>query len=283
MAGSRKWLIVFNCTNIGLANSLKLMAPDLEVESIDFGRFKKEYGSYRRRLDAFDLILTAPHFVKNECVDFSTVATVRTLPIPYFDAYHPDLCYLMRDKDVLKGPLGDYHSKIVVAAYKTGVPRTRVQSLFRASRYDAFGYFDRWMPAREALLTGYSALGLDLAQHFRHWSLHKQFMHSVNHPAIEVVYDIAACLLAREGVDRRAGVVPHDNLMNGPIYPVFDEIAEHLSITGSYLFKLPAQYRCIDLPTFIDQSYDFLEQYRPSDIDVHSAQQASFQRVMAAL
>lgn len=108
-------------------------------------------------------------------------------------------------------------------------------------------------------------------------------MHSVNHPAIEVVYDIAACLLAREGVDRRAGVVPHDNLMNGPIYPVFDEIAEHLSITGSYLFKLPAQYRCIDLPTFIDQSYDFLEQYRPSDIDVHSAQQASFQRVMAAL
>jgi hypothetical protein len=64
---------------------------------------------------------------------------------------------------------------------------------------------------------------------------------------------------------------------------VFDEIAEHLSIAGSYLFKLPAQYRCIDLPTFIDGSYDFLERYKPADIDVHTAQQASFQRVMAAL
>jgi hypothetical protein len=43
MAGPRNWLIVFNCTNIGLANSLKLLAPDIEVESIDFGRFRKDF------------------------------------------------------------------------------------------------------------------------------------------------------------------------------------------------------------------------------------------------
>jgi len=284
MAGPRNWLIVFNCTNIGLANSLKLLAPDIEVESIDFGRFRKDFSSWRQRLDTFDLILTAPHFVKNDCVDFSACAPVRTFPVPYFDAYHPDLCYVGHGKEILKGPLGDYHSKIITAAYKNGVHRSRVQSLFRAPHYEAFGYFDRWTPARQSLLDGFSGVGIDLQPDFRRWSLHKQFMHSVNHPAIEVVYDIASALLTREGIaHRRAGIVPHDNLMNGPIYPVFDEIAEHLSIAGSYLFKLPAQYRCIDLPTFIDGSYDFLERYDRADIDVHTAQQASFQRVMAAL
>ena len=284
MAAPRNWLIVFNCTNIGLANSLKLLAPDLEVESIDFGRFRKDFEGYERRLGTFDLILTAPHFVKNDCVDFSRFAPVRTLPVPYFDAYHPDLCYVTRGKEILKGPLGDYHSKIITAAYKAGVPRASVQSLFRGSHYEAFGYFERWAPARQALLDGFSAVGLDISTYFRGWSLQKQFMHSVNHPAIEVVYDVASCLLAREGIaQQRAGILPHDNLMNGPVYPVFDEIAEHLSIAGSYLFKLPAQYRCIDLPRYIDESYDFLGQHKPADIDVHAAQQASFQRVMAAL
>ena len=79
MVGRRNWLIVFNCTNIGLANSLKLQAPDLDVESIDFGRFRKDFGAYASRLAKFDLIVTAPHFVRNDCVDFSGVTRVRTL------------------------------------------------------------------------------------------------------------------------------------------------------------------------------------------------------------
>ena len=284
MAGRRNWLVVFNCTNIGLANSLKLQAPDLDVESIDFGRFRKDFRTYASRLSTFDLIVTAPHFVRNDCVDFSGVAPVRTMPVPYFDAYHPDLCYVSRGKDILKGPLGDYHSKIVTAAYKKRLPRTSVRALFAARHYETFGYFDRWLPARQALLGGFADVGLDVAAYFRAWSLRRQFMHSVNHPSIEVVYDIASCLLASEGVaHERAGILPHDNLMNGPIYPVFDEIAERLGIAGTYLFKLPAEYRCIDLNRFIDASYDFLEQHGRDGIEVHTAQRASFERVMEAL
>ena len=284
MEGRRNWLIVFNCTNIGLANSLKLQAPDLEVESIDFGRFRKDFAAYSRRLATFDLIVTAPHFVRNDCVDFSEVAPVRTIPVPYFDAYHPDLCYVTLDKHILKGPLGDYHSKIVTAAFKKRLSRASARALFAARHYEAFGYFERWAPARQSLLAGFSDAGLDMAQYFRTWSLRRQFMHSVNHPSIEVVYDIASSLLARESVPHeRAGILPHDNLMNGPIYPVFDEIAERLGIAGSYLFKLPAQYRCIDLSRFIDDSYDFLEQHDRDAVDVHTAQRMSFQRVMEAL
>jgi hypothetical protein len=64
---------------------------------------------------------------------------------------------------------------------------------------------------------------------------------------------------------------------------VFDVIAVLLRIAGSLVFLLPAVFRCFVLPRYIDDSYDFLGQHKPADIDVHAAQQASFQRVMAAL
>ena len=281
---SGNWLLVFNCTNIGLANSLKLLVPGLEVESIDFGRFKKDFASYAPRLDTFDLILTAPDFVNNQCVDFANVAPVQTVPIPYFDAYHPDLCYLTGTKGILKGPMGDYHSKIITAAYKKRVPKASVRALFTSSRYFEFGYLDRWEPAKAALIDGFANVGLNIDGYFRTWSVRRQFMHSVNHPAIEVVYDMARRILTREEieyVDTR--ILPHDNLMNGPIYPVFDEIAERLSIQGSYLFKLPAQYRCITLDQFINASYDFLGQFDPAIINAYSTQHQSFQHVLATL
>jgi hypothetical protein len=285
VATTRNWLLVFNCTNIGLANCMKLQAPELEVESIDFGRFQKDFAGYKRRLGGFDLILTAPHFVRNPRVDFASVGRVRTLPVPYFDAYHPDLCYLTGSAGgVLKGVMGDYHSKLVTAAWKKGIPREQVRGLFDPRRYEVFGYFDRWEPAKQRLLAGFDDAGLDAGRYFRGWSLRRPFMHSVNHPAIEVVSDIARSILDAEGVPMVPGaLVPHDNLMNGPIYPVYDEIAERLGVPGSYHFKLPTQYRCIDLQAFIDASYALLDGRRRDDVQAHAAQQASLQRVLDAL
>ena len=70
MTATRKWLLVFNCANIGLANCLKMLAPDLQVEATDFGAFRRGADRYRGRLDEFDLVITAPQFVNDECIDF---------------------------------------------------------------------------------------------------------------------------------------------------------------------------------------------------------------------
>jgi hypothetical protein len=285
VATTRKWLLVFNCTNIGLANCMKLQAPELEVESIDFGRFQKDFAGYKRRLGDFDLILTAPHFVRNAKVDFASVGRVRTLPVPYFDAYHPDLCYLDGSAgEVVKGVMGDYHSKLITAAWKKGIPRRQVRGLFDPRRYEDFGYFERWEPAKQRLLAGFDDAGLDTGRYFRGWSLRRPFMHSVNHPAIDVVSDIARSVLDCEGVPTVPGaLVPHDNLMNGPIFPVYDEIAEPLGVPGSYQFKLPTQYRCIGLQAFIDASYDLLESRSRKEVQPHKMHRASLERVLEAL
>lgn len=284
MEKTRNWLLVFNCTNIGLANCMKLLAPGVEVDSIDFGRFLKDYRSYAKRFDDYDLILTAPRFVKNERVDFTTVGRVRTIPVPYFDAYHPDLCYLTDGTDVVKGPMGDYHSKIITAAHRKGLPKAQVRSLFDKHHFERFGYFERWEQARGRLLREFSESDLDISRQFRGWSLRRPFMHSVNHPAIDVVHDIARCVLASEDVPHAAStVLPPDNLLGGPVFPVYPEIAESLSVQGSYQFKLPAQFRCMDLDGFIDASYDLLSAPVHGNLTAHASHAQSLQRVMDAL
>ena len=284
MEKTRNWLLVFNCTNIGLANCMKLLAPGVEVDSIDFGRFLKDYRSYAKKFDDYDLILTAPHFLRNECVDFTTVGRVRTIPVPYFDAYHPDLCYLTDGTGFIKGPMGDYHSKIITAAHRKGLPKARVRSLFDRHHFERFGYFTRWEPARARLLREFSEAGFDVSRQFRNWSLRGPFMHSVNHPSIEVVHDIARCVLASEGlVDNQANVLPPDNLLNGAVFPIYPDVAEHLSVAGSYQFKLAAQFRCMGLDGFIDASYDLLSGLERRNITAHSGHQPSLQRVMDAL
>lgn len=279
-----KWLLVFNCTNIGLANCLRLLAADLEVEATDYGSFRRESADYRKRLGDFELVITAPHFVSNEHIDFRSARALQTLPTIYFDAYHPDLCYLSTEAGILKGPLGDYHSKIITAAYQHGVAERDVRGLFSRQHYRAFGYLDRWARGKQRLLDGFTDAGCPVDHCFSRWSARGTFMHSVNHPSIHVLYDVACVLLDKHGIGyQRSGLLPHDNLLNGPVWPVFDEIAESLSVPGSYQFKLPKQYRCIGLDEFIARSYAMLAQLEPGQVECHQAQRASFDQVRAAL
>ena len=278
-----RWLLVFNCANIGLANCLKLQAPGIEVESIDFGRFSAGFPAWEPRLGEFDLIITSPHFLRNDSVDFTRHARTRTLPIIQFDAYHPDLCYVIEGGKVAKGPMGDYHSQIVTAAHAKGLPESAARELFTAERFAAFGFFSRWDAARQRLLAGFEAAGIPMDACYPGWSARGPFMHSVNHPAISVLHDVASGLLQAEGLEPVRGTpLPYDNLLNGAVYPIYEEIAEALSVRGSYVFKLPAQYRCIGLDEFIAESYAALGacEARP---EVHRAYRISYERVLANL
>lgn len=280
----RKWLLVFNCTSIGLANCLKLLTPDVEVEATDFGTFQRRFDEYRPRLAEFDLVVTAPHLISNESIDFSEAGAVQGVPPIYFDAYHPDLCYLRTQAGILKGPLGDYHSKIVTVAWLKGIPEEEVRALFSPERYQSFDYLDRWQSCKRELLRRFAKAGCPVDRYFSRWGARAPFMHSVNHPAIHALHDVACALLDTQGIGyQRTDLLPHDNLLNGPVWPVFDEIAEPLSVRGSYLFKLSAQYRCIGLEEFIAASYALLAPLDAAEVRCHRAQLESFEHVRAVL
>ena len=276
--------MVYNCVHVGLQNCLGLLRPDLHVEALDFGAFERRYEELAPTLSSYDRIISAPHFVANSCVDFTTVAPVTRVPLTAFEAYQPDLCYVTVDGQVLRGPMFDYHSKIVVAAWRKGLSQADALALFNAAYYERFGYFGIWEACKAQYLGSYADSGLDLARAFPTWSREGAFMHSVNHPAIRVVADIARALLAADGLaPRETDFLPHDNLKNAPVWPVYPEIAEALGVRGSLLFKVHNAYRFLELEEFIAASYAAMAAHPVESVKVFPMYERSMARIEACL
>jgi hypothetical protein len=284
VSSPRRWLMVYNCVHVGLQNCLGLLRPDLHVEAVDFGSFEKRFTEFEPRLANYDRIVTAPHFVTNACTDFGRHAPVTALPLTAFEAYHPDLCYLTVDGQVLRGPMFDYHSKLVTAAWRKGLSQAQARALFTAAMYERAGFFGIWEACKAQYLGSYLQAGLDLAPRFPTWTREGAFMLSVNHPAIRVVADIARALLAQDGMEaRETDFLPHDNLKNAPVWPVYPELGEALGVRGSLWFKVHNEYRFIGLDEFIAGSYAVLSQHRVEAVKPFPMYEASFARIEASL
>ena len=255
--GTRQaWLLLYNCQVMGLGNSLNLLSDDIDVEYYDPNGFRKQAKSILNRLQHYDRILVAPQLERELGEEWMGNAKVWRIPTISFNAYHPDICYLLESGSSLKGPLGDYHSLIAYAAFACGLSEARALALYRESVYADLGYFERWDQARTALLGNFTSHGFDIATHFVDWSRNGPFMYSFNHPRVHCVRDIAKAILARAGLDPvYRDALPHDNLANGPVFPVYPEIAARLGVDGSYLFKLGGKYRFIRLDEFVSESF----------------------------
>lgn len=280
--GRRPWLLLYNCQGIGLANCLNLLCDDIEVEFHDPAGFNRNRDAIVARLPEFERILVAPQLEKNHALDFSGLDTVWRIPTISFDAYHPDICYLVNAGKSLKGPLGDYHSLIAYAAFRRGLNKAQALSLFNERVYDALGYFDRWDAARARLLGLFRHHGFEIAASYANWSRSGAFMYSFNHVRIHCLRDVALQILGRAGLQAQdSGLLPHDNLANGPIYPIYPEIGSRLGATGSYRFKLGGKYQCIGLEDFIAASFEL---YRSTDgADVRPEYARMFEHTLSTI
>jgi hypothetical protein len=250
------WLLLYNCQVMGLGNSLNLLCDDIDVEYYDPGSFRKQAKTILGRMKDYERILVAPQLEPELGEGWLGHDKVWRIPTISFNAYHPDICYLLDSGSSLKGPLGDYHSLIAYAAFACGLSETRALSLYRESVYASLGYVQRWDHARQALLDGFASHGFDIAAKFVDWSRNGPFMYSFNHPRVHCVRDVADAILARAGLDATyRDALPQDNLANGPIFPVYTEIASRLGVDGSYLFKLGGKYQFIRLEEFVSESF----------------------------
>src|SRR3546814_4981967 len=119
-----KWLLVYNCQAPGLKNCIQLLSQEVEVEAYVFSQFQKVADGLKSKFDQYDKIIVAPKFANTATVNFSELCNVMKLPPIFFDAYHPDLCYITDPEGRnLKGPLGDYDSLLAYCGYQLGVDR----------------------------------------------------------------------------------------------------------------------------------------------------------------
>ena len=95
-------------------------------------------------------------------------------------------------------------------------------------------------------------------------------MYNSHHPKIECLFDIAGLILANSGREpQRPNCLPNDYLGLDACFPVYPEIATGLGFEGSYQFKPGGgRYRCLDLETFIRESFAVYDSYDKADLIV---------------
>lgn len=251
---SERWLLVYNCQAMGLANCLTLLSDRLSVEYFDHLSIQEHRQAVLARLGEYDRIIV---LAGRDAEAFGGGEKVWHLPALIFPGYHPDVCSLFSSGKVLAGPLGNCHSVIAFTAFTLGLSSADTIGMFRKAVYAALGYLDGWDAARAELVGGFARHGFDIGRPFVKWSRHGPFMYMYLHPKIHCLHDLARLILARAGLTASdATALPHDNLANGQIFPVYPEIASRLGVTGSYLFKPPGEYRVIGLEEFVEASFE---------------------------
>lgn len=206
--------------------------------------------------------------------------TPRVVEFPslYFDAFHPDISYVpIRSTfdDVprlLQSPAGDYNSAIVVWAWQAGLSAQEAIALFQEATFEALGYTLRWEPAVQLMIqTWHKHPHLDARRFLRAMRGSGPFMHSVNHPRITALIELARQLAehitgeAGPAADEPAELFVVDALKDHVVWPVYPPLADSLGLPGSYAWKL-ADQRVLRLPEFVHESYAAYGPHDPAHV-----------------
>ncbi|WP_375462697.1 WcbI family polysaccharide biosynthesis putative acetyltransferase [uncultured Methylobacterium sp.] len=278
--------VLGNCQARGVAQAMRLLAPNSPVRFVPMGSLKRDHG----HIDGLLGTLAGDDHVFSQSFpgglipggDITTLLArePRTVLFPtiVFSAFHPDMVYAGRVEDLsalklARSPLGQYHSAIALCAHRVGLTARQAEPLFREDVFRRLGYLDHWEPAVRELLGGAAAIGFGLEREMSRWARRGAFMHVINHPKAFVVGDLARRLLTGSGFSPEPVEIEDylgDELARDVVWPVYPPIAETYGLTGSYLFKtkprgeaFPTLY---DLPGFLAASFAIYDAADPADL-----------------
>jgi hypothetical protein len=237
--------VLYNCQNVGIADSLRALLPGAEV--INYagvaGLPKAEQARRAAELSDCDhLIMThlAVHHGKLSLRAMQqTARSLHVLPAFAFGGYHPDTIYVQVDGQVLNNITGGYQSRIAVAGYLAGLSPRDTAALYNKLVFARLGYFNAFDEQSKLLIMQWGRAGIDAGPLLAGWQATGCFTHSINHPKMPVLLDLARVACARMGLAVQDGIeaaaLP-DHLARGPIHPVFPDIAASLGIAPEGAF-----------------------------------------------
>lgn len=240
-------LVIGNCQAPGLAACLGLLRPGWEVGHVPLARLaaadlRADPGAW-----TFDRIFTQvtalPIIERNRDV---LAAPVTLVPRIVFRGFHPDMVLAVVDRRHVEGITGPFHSALALAAFRRGLDEAATLDLFHDRTFRTLGYFDAWQPALAQLMDEGRRVGLPFEAAFGAWRRRGCFMHAITQPHLFVLADIAAALLAREGLPAAVAdpaAFLHDALADEAVWGVYPAVAERLGVPGSFTFKAPGQGR----------------------------------------
>lgn len=184
----------------------------------------------------------------------------RLFPLIIFDGFHPDT---FAPATPIDSPLGGYHSALIAAAFLSKRPPNDALTLFQDGIYAGLGYYASYDRSMTRMRDSVAYTRLDLDEEFQTWTPGVSFMHTINHPRIEVFHDLVRRSLLLEGLidtDRHAPM-PADEL--SPVrLPVFDFVAARFGVATEPLYTLAE--RRFPLSEFAEGSYAIYDTIDPA-------------------
>jgi tetratricopeptide (TPR) repeat protein len=235
---ARLRLAVFgNCQAYAMARCLRAILPDAEIAAASWPDMKSgaHLGKLREMLDGVDAVLAQPLGLDT----LSREALLRDgprcvlFPSVHFTGFHPDT---VRSPDKRLRPLvGGWHSALIMAAWRMGLPAARTEELFNAYIYGVLGYFDEYAKASTFLLRMAARIGWDLAAELDSWP--RPFVHDPEHPVIEAMMPLAERTCLELGLEPDAqAAAPQDPFLRFGEWPIYPEIAKRLGLNGDMVF-----------------------------------------------
>lgn len=266
--------VLGNCQAEGVAACLRLLLPEATVETIPVASLGRRFGHLdrlARHLNRADHVFS--HFFPDSFIEgggvhalAERVPRLRYFPAILFAGFHPDLVHVgdegsLRLSRLVASPVGFYHSAIALHAFRSGLSVGATLPLYGEAAFVRLGYDRLWEESADFLLRTARDMGFDLDREFALWCRGNPFMHTLNHPRLGVLGDIARRLAREAGyqpLDIPVEAYASDGLATGPVWPVLPPVAERCSVSGSTLFKgdgrgRPA--RLLDLPDFVAESF----------------------------
>ena len=146
----------------------------------------------------------------------------------YFSGLHPDLTYFGGFGQRVTSPLGDYHSRIILACFFQGRSVRECLAAFNGGVYEKLGYFLQFEHSLAELARRDEGSQIKFAAHFAEMTRTTLTMLSVNHPTLETMVEFARVMEAHL-TDRSSVLTPSVSsypLATGPIWPLYPELRE---------------------------------------------------------
>lgn len=214
--------------------------------------------------------------------EFPTEAPkVRMFPRMMFSGFHPDMITSGRLPPCATGP---FHSSIACYGWSNGLSEEETIGLYREDVFAELGFFNYWKSSVDFLLQESRKANLPLDEFVPKWTSQGTWMHTINHPKLNVVADVARAILRREGIPFIPEVESSlaDPLVIHATWSVFPEVARRIGVEGDYRFKRGGELRAdhqgppvYDLEQFVRISFD---QYTRHKADMSSCERLSSPR-----
>lgn len=256
----KKIVVNSNCTTGPIAGLLKCIFNDAKILLIPGG----DHNSFKKILDLTAdggyIVLSLFH---KELSTIMNVLNNKLIPVPnlYFTAFHPDLTYCTSKIDRSRYTIPNYNSQIILFAFENNLNIRQTLSLFSVDVFKQLGYFNRWDSDYRSLKNIFLQSDISYKEFDRFFNIIKRngvFMHSVNHPKIDVLTQLTRILVNKFDsniiFDDYTFNIP-DVLINNYVFPVYPEIADKFSLNGNYSWSI-ADKNFNDLKSFIEFSFE---------------------------